>query len=449
MDSLEQGKKLPDTFWKNFPTREMLRNPSTRVDIKALEALINKHKHDWSAEEKLKAELAVKSLKEGAPAHQKTDLPAAKMHNAPSAYEHAAKLTEAVKNWVAGGVVAGPFKTPPLPGFRANCIMAVARKEKIRPVVNLSSPKGASFNDNINKLAVMKVRMSAAAQFGQSVRAAGPGARITKLDMKDAYKLVPAKTSDYRLQGFEWLGRLFIDTQQIFGSAAAAANFDKLASTVLRIVLSELRARRISIHRTLDDVVSIVPASSSKSAEFAATYRRIADRLNIELAADCPKHDKAFTDETWGTVLGIVFDTLIQCWRMPEHKVKQLLLDTGNFVTAGWVSLEETQKVAGRINHLAQMLPFLRAFRRPLNDLLGEFNEDEEILLPVSPQLAADLSLCANVAVTAMDWLPITEEHERPPEGAWHFVSDAAGGLGHDKWAGVASLGLTSTQKGI
>jgi hypothetical protein len=29
----------------------------------------------------------------------------------------------------------------------------------------------------------------------------------------------------------------------------------------------------------------------------------VADRLNIELAADCPEHDKAFTDETWGTVI--------------------------------------------------------------------------------------------------------------------------------------------------
>jgi hypothetical protein len=151
-------------------------------------------------------------------------------------------MTEAVRDWVAGGVVAGPFKTPPLPNFRANCIMAVARKAKIRPVVNLSSPKGASFNDNIDKLSVMKVRMSSAAQFGQSVRAAGQGARITKLDMKDAYKLVPAKTSDYRLQGFKWWGRLFVDTQQIFGSAAAATNFDKLAETVLRIVLSKLQA---------------------------------------------------------------------------------------------------------------------------------------------------------------------------------------------------------------
>jgi hypothetical protein len=144
-----QGKKLPDTFWKTFPSREIPKHPSTRVDLKALESLVNKHKYSWTAEEKLKAESAVKSLKEGAPAHQKTVLPAAKMRNAPSAYEHADKLTEAVKVWVAGGIVAGPFKSPPLPDFRANCIMAVARKSKVRPVVNLSSPKGASFNDNI------------------------------------------------------------------------------------------------------------------------------------------------------------------------------------------------------------------------------------------------------------------------------------------------------------
>jgi hypothetical protein len=116
-----------------------------------------------------------------------------------------------------------------------------------------------------------------------------------------------------------------------------------------------------------------------------------------------PEHNKAFTDEMWGTVLGVVFDTVVQCWRMPEHKV-QLLLDTSNFITAGWVSFEEMQKVAGHINHLAQMLPFLQAFRRPLNDLLGDFNEDEDFLLPVSPQLAADLAICANAAVTATLW---------------------------------------------
>jgi hypothetical protein len=122
------------------------------------------------------------------------------------------RFTEALRDWVASGVVAGLFRSPPLPHFRAYCLMAVARRRKVRPVVNLSSPKGASFNDNVEKEEVIKVRMSSAAQVGQSIRAAGQGARLTKLDMKDAYKLVPARPSDFRLHGFEWQGRFFVDT---------------------------------------------------------------------------------------------------------------------------------------------------------------------------------------------------------------------------------------------
>jgi hypothetical protein len=84
--------------------------------------------------------------------------------------------------------------------------MAVARKNKIRPVVNLSSPEGSSFNYNVEEELVMKVTMSSAAQFRQSVLVAGRGARMTKLDIKDAYKLVPAKVKDFRLPGIEWQG---------------------------------------------------------------------------------------------------------------------------------------------------------------------------------------------------------------------------------------------------
>jgi hypothetical protein len=443
------GKTMPDHFWKAFPKRELPKKPTTRVNVKQLENLIKKHKKGWTAEEKAKAAAAVASLKEGAPSHQVAVLPAMQQKNAPSSYEHADKFTEALRDWVAAGVVAGPFRSPPLPQFRANCLMAVARKEKVRPVVNLSSPKGASFNDNVDELAVMKVRMSSAAQVGQSIRAAGRGARLTKLDMKDAYKLVPAKPEDYRLHGFEWQGRFFVDTQQIFGAATAAANFDQLAGTVQRIVVSELKEPKLKVHRTLDDVVAVASAASEASKKFAATYRRTAAKLNIQLAANCPDNDKAFTDETWGTILGIVFDSQLMAWRMPPHKVQELLEAAGNFIAAGMVSLEEAQKLAGRVNHLSQMLPFLKAFRRLLNDLLGDFGGDENILLPVTDDLAADLKIIANAALTAQDWLPIPEAATPPPSNAWRFVSDAAGGLNSDEWAGVASVGLTESGKGI
>jgi hypothetical protein len=111
--------------------------------------------------------------------------------------------------------------------------------------------------------------------------------------------------------------------------------------------------------------------------------------------------------------------------------------------------LAETQSLGGKVNHLAQMLPFLLAFRRPLNNLLGQFNKNKEILLPVTEQLKRDLTLIANAAITAKDWLPIPHETDLPPLGALVFVSDAARGLGTDDWASVASLGLTDNGQGV
>jgi hypothetical protein len=110
---------------------------------------------------------------------------------------------------------------------------------------------------------------------------------------------------------------------------------------------------------------------------------------------------------------------------MPPYKVEQLLSTAGDFIAAEWFSLEETQIIAGRVSHLAQMMPFLRAFRCPLNDLLGEFGDDKEILLRVRPELAADLKFCAYAAITALHWLPIAPESGQPPADAWKFVSDA------------------------
>jgi hypothetical protein len=50
------------------------------------------------------------------------------------------------------------------------------------------------------------------------------------------------------------------------------------------------------------------------------------------------------------------------------------------------------------VNHLSQMLLFLKAFKRLLNDLLGDFRDDKNILLPVTNDLAADLKVIANAA---------------------------------------------------
>jgi hypothetical protein len=76
-----------------------------------------------------------------------------------------------------------------------------------------------------------------------------------------------------------------------------------------------------------------------------------------------------------------------------------------------------------------------------MNEFLASFGEDYEILLPVPNELKEDLEIWYNVISDSTNWLPIPKEVTDPPYDAVHFTSDAAGGLGTEEWAGVASLG--------
>ena len=102
-------------------------------------------------------------------------------------------------------------------GFRANPLAVVGRNDKIRPILNMSSPKGRSFNHNVDKSKLEKLHMGTARQFSYALKRAGRNAKFSKFDLQDAYKLIPARKKDFRLQGFCWLGKAFAETQQGFG----------------------------------------------------------------------------------------------------------------------------------------------------------------------------------------------------------------------------------------
>ena len=102
--------------------------------------------------------------------------------------------------------------------------MVKEEKSKVRPVLNVSSPPGRSFNENIDQASMERVYMSSAQKFSYSIITAGRGGIMTKFDMKDAYKNVPCNIEDLRLQGFEWCGKYFAELLQIFGAKSAVPN---------------------------------------------------------------------------------------------------------------------------------------------------------------------------------------------------------------------------------
>jgi hypothetical protein len=141
-----------------------------------------------------------------------------------------------------------------------------------------------------------------------------------KFDMVDAYKNIPAAQQDLRLQGFSWLGRFFVELKKVFGSKESVSAFDRLNNTIVAIAAAAAKLPTHWIHRTLDDVPIVTPATSIAGPAFEHEYTKICNLIGASLASPCPNLEKAFSDSTVGTVLGIRFDTESLTWSILENK---------------------------------------------------------------------------------------------------------------------------------
>jgi hypothetical protein len=164
------------------------------------------------------------------------------------------------------------------------------------------------------------------------------------------------------------------------------AAFDRLGKTCVDFACLLSNTPEWLIHRILDDTPLVVPANSNIGKEFATAYEYVCNSVNARLAPPCPKNEKAFCDQTKGTVLGIVFDSEKLSWSLSHEKATRVLLRIKGPLLGDSLSLLETQKLLGSLNDVGQMCSFLRGFRHTLQQFLTEFENDESISRPLPAQ---------------------------------------------------------------
>ena len=64
------------------------------------------------------------------------------------------------------------------------------------------------------------------------MRALGQGTQLVKIDLKDAYRIVPVHSDDYHLLGITWDGETFIDRALPFGLRSAPKIFSVVADFI-------------------------------------------------------------------------------------------------------------------------------------------------------------------------------------------------------------------------
>ena len=282
---LENYDTIPgDSFWRSFPKRELPERVETRVNVLALKKRIWKAKDKMMKSEFTKAKKVLKHLQFGAESLQIADLPPITCKNGRSSLTHGKLLTDTIGTWIKKGYVAGPFDTPPLPGFRANPLGVVVRNGKIRPILTMSGPEGASFNDNVDERKMERLHMGTAKEFSYLLRDAGHNAKFSKFDIQDAYKLIPARKEDYRLQGFKWLGKFFVETRLSFGGKPSPPGFDRLGKTKDLLACINSGTPRYLVPRALDDTPCVAREGSGIVEGFTREMKDLCQEINIPLA---------------------------------------------------------------------------------------------------------------------------------------------------------------------
>jgi hypothetical protein len=147
--------------------------------------------------------------------------------------------------------------------------MAVVQPDKVRPVLNVSSPKGDSFNSMVDENETEAVKMASAKKFGKNLLECGVNATMSKHDLVAAYKQVPCKIKDLRLQGFSWLGRFFVETRQVFGAKTSVCNYDIVGETLKLLASLQCDTPPHLILRQVDDVPVVGSEGSGHCEQFS------------------------------------------------------------------------------------------------------------------------------------------------------------------------------------
>ena len=118
--------------------------------------------------------------------------------NLPSSFQNPSILDANITEECNMGRMLGPFQTPPLPNFRCSGLGLVPKHDGgWRAIYHLSAPYGSSINDSINPEDYALSYCSVDDAFA-IVSALGKGTIMAKIDLKNAFRLVPVRLEPSR-----------------------------------------------------------------------------------------------------------------------------------------------------------------------------------------------------------------------------------------------------------
>lgn len=270
--------------------------------------------------------------------------------NLPSVQSFPVLVNQHIREERAVGRLLGPL--PPL--LASDCqvspiglIPKPHQPGKWRLIVDLSSPHGASVNHAI-LVEHCHMHYTSVFEAAACICQLGREVMLAKIDLHQAYRMVPVHADDHHLLGIQWQNETCVDIALPFGLKSAPKIFSVFADALAWILHS--RGVAWQLHYLDDFLFMGSPADKScaKALEVALNTCR---ELGVPVAAH-----KTEGPATQLRFLGIQVDTLAMTLSLPEDKLTRIL----DLVLSWWgkttASKREMQSLIEHLSHAAMVV---------------------------------------------------------------------------------------------
>ena len=158
--------------------------------------------------------------------------------NLDNALQHKEVVSEYLQTEIDNKRVAGPFSREDTTGVQISCFSVIPKNHqpnKWRLIVDLSFRKGHSVNDGIPK-SLCSLSYISVDDAIDHIITSGQYMLLVKIDIKNAFRLLPVHPSDRHLLAMEWDNAIYLDTCLPFGLQSAPKLFNILAELLAWIV---------------------------------------------------------------------------------------------------------------------------------------------------------------------------------------------------------------------
>ena len=226
--------------------------------------------------------------------------------------------------------------------------------------MDLSSPADHSVNDAISKEG-SSFSYTSVDNVAEAILSMGKGSLLAKMDIKQAYRIVPIHPQDRPLLGMKWQESIYVDKMLPFGLRSAPLIFSALADALMWI----MQKRGASpVFHYVDDFITVGRPVSSE----CDTNLRIM-KETCQMTGTPIEEAKCEGPATQLTYLGLELDTQTMQVRLPQAKLKALLE-----LLAAWRKKKACTKrdllsLIGSLSHASKAVKPGRTFLRRLINL--------------------------------------------------------------------------------